>query len=105
MAPQSPAAAEEGSYRSVARVWSSDSAPLPCDPAETVDMLPGDGPWIFVVRKRHLCDREHCSQASGVLARSGVRLVQATDFRRRTHGRCFRCLAPDHKAASCRDPI
>lgn len=26
-------------------------------------------------------------------------------FKKRTAGRCFICLAPDHRAASCRDPI
>lgn len=27
------------------------------------------------------------------------------EFRRRTAGRCFKCLAKDHRAANCRDPL
>ena len=27
------------------------------------------------------------------------------EFKRKTEGRCFICLGPDHRASSCRDPV
>uniref|UniRef100_A0A8R7U835 CCHC-type domain-containing protein n=1 Tax=Triticum urartu TaxID=4572 RepID=A0A8R7U835_TRIUA len=71
-----------------------------CDTAQAVDAQPGEGPWIFVGRKGRPRGNVRCDHAS-----QSAKLVQAAAFRRRTYGRCFRCLAPDHKAAFCRDPI
>lgn len=83
----------------------ADSVSPACDPADAVGDQSGDGPWIFVGRRRQPLGHGACSQAPDSSALLCPRLEQAAAFRRRTHGRCFRCLAPDHKAAFCRDPI
>jgi hypothetical protein len=47
--------------------------------------------------------QHHASSTSSRLPRRS-QLSSSTAFLNRMHGRCFRCLASDHKVAVCRDP-
>ncbi|XBJ23022.1 hypothetical protein VPH35_001289 [Triticum aestivum] len=56
-------------------------------------------PWVEVGGQH----RSRMEKAPAPSPRKGVGVSLA--FKRRTYGRCFRCLASEHFVADCRDPI
>lgn len=56
--------------------------PPTCDPVEVVDVVPGEGPWIFVGGRLHPHDHEPCSQTAQSSTLHGARLQQAAAFKR-----------------------